>query len=138
MPFFGQEHMLKAQAKGPLTEEAYQKALESDLRLSRLEGIDLTLTKHNLNALVAPSGDPAWLVDFVNGDAPGGGGCTSPAAVAGYPHITVPAGFVRGLPVGISFFGTAWSEPTLIRIAYAFEQASQRRRPPQYLPSVIL
>jgi amidase len=138
MPFFGQEHMIKAQARGPLTEEAYLKALESDLRLSRVEGIDMTLTKHNLNALVAPSGDPAWLVDFVNGDAPGGGGCTSPAAVAGYPHITVPAGFVRGLPVGISFFGTAWSEPTLIRIAYAFEQASLCRRPPQFLPSVVL
>jgi amidase len=138
MPFFGQEHMIKAQAKGPPTEEAYLKALENDLRLSRVEGIDLTRTKHNLNALVAPSGDPAWLVDFVNGDASGGGGCTSPAAVAGYPHITVPAGFVRGLPVGISFFGTAWSEPTLIRIAYAFEQASLCRRPPQYLPSVVL
>lgn len=138
MPYFGQEQMLKAQAKGPLDEAAYRKALDTSLRLSRAEGIDMAITRHNLTALVAPSGDPAWLIDLVNGDAPGGGGCTSPAAVAGYPHITVPAGFVHGLPVGLSFFGPAWSEPALIRLAYAFEQATHYRRPPRYLPTVEL
>lgn len=138
MPYFGQEQMLKAQAKGPLEEAAYRKALDTSLRLSRAEGIDMAITRHNLTALVAPSGDPAWLIDLVNGDAPGGGGCTSPAAVAGYPHITVPAGFVHGLPVGLSFFGPAWSEPALIRLAYAFEQATHYRRPPRYLPTVEL
>lgn len=137
MPYFGQEQMLKAQAKGPLDEAAYRKALDTSLRLSRAEGIDMAITRHNLTALVAPSGDPAWLIDLVNGDAPGGG-CTSPAAVAGYPHITVPAGFVHGLPVGLSFFGPAWSEPALIRLAYAFEQATHYRRPPRYLPTVEL
>jgi amidase len=137
MPFFGQEHMLKAQEKGPLSDEDYQKAVETNHRLSREEGIDLILQQHNLDAVVAPSGSPAWLVDFVNGDSPGGGGCTSLPAVSGYPHITVPAGLVSGLPVGISFFGPAYSEPTLLRLAYAFEQASKLRRPPQYMQSCI-
>jgi amidase len=132
MPYFGQEHMLKAEAKGLLTEEAYLKALETNHRRTRAEGIDKLLGEHTLQAIVAPSGDPAWLVDPINGDAPGGGGCTSPAAVAGYPHITVPAGLVCGLPVGISFFGAAWSEPVLIRLAYAFEQATKFRKPPEY------
>ena len=132
MPFFEQEHMLKAQKMGPLTEEAYRKALETNRRVSRAEGIDKALQEHQLDALVAPSGDPAWLIDRINGDSPGGGGCTSPAAVAGYPHITVPAGRVYGLPVGISFFGTAWSEPILIRLAYAFEQATHARCAPAY------
>lgn len=138
MPYFGQEHMLKAQEKGPLTEEAYLKALESGQRLARAEGIDAVLQKHNVQALVAMSGDPAWLIDFVNGDSSGGGSCTTPAAVAGYPHITVPAGQVCGLPVGLSFMGGAWSEPVLIKLAYAFEQATKARRAPQFLNTVIL
>ena len=132
MPYFGQEHMLKARKKGPLTDEVYRKALETNHRLTRAEGIDKLLQEHNLQAIVAPTGDPAWLIDYVNGDTPGGGGCSSPAAVAGYPHITVPAGLVCGLPVGLSFFGAAWSEPTLIRLAYAFEQATQARQSPNF------
>jgi amidase len=138
MPFFGQEQMLKAQEKGALTEEAYLKALETNHRLAREEGIDKVLQHHNVQALVAMSGDPAWLVDFVNGDSPGGGSCTSPAAVAGYPHITVPAGQVHGLPVGLSFFSAAWSEPVLIRLAYAFEQATKVRQLPAFQPSITI
>ncbi|HSF82792.1 MAG TPA: amidase [Anaerolineales bacterium] len=137
MPFFGQERMLKAQEKGPLTDEAYLKALETNHRLARAEGIDLTLQKHKLDAIVAPTGGPAWLIDYVNGDHYGGGS-SSPAAVAGYPNITVPAGYVYGLPVGISFIGTAYAEPTLLRLAYAFEQITRVRQPPQFLPSVDL
>jgi amidase len=136
MPLFGQEHMLKAQEKGPLTDEAYRKALETNHRLSRAEGIDAVIAQHRLDAFVAPSGDPAWLVDVVNGDSYGGGGCTSLPAVSGYPHITVPAGMVRGLPVGISFFGPAYSEPVLLRLAYAFEQATRARCAPRFLPTV--
>ena len=135
MPYFGQEHMLMAQARGPLTEEKYLRALADCRRLARDEGIDATLAKHQLDAIVAPSGGPAWLTDYVNGDHYGGGSST-PAAVAGYPSITVPAGYVCGLPVGISFIGPAWSEPALIRYAYAFEQATQVRRAPQFVASV--
>jgi len=137
MPYFGQERMLKAQEKGPLTDDAYLKALETNHRMARDEGIDATLKKHKLDAIVAPTGGPAWLIDYVNGDHYGGAS-SSPAAVAGYPNITVPAGYVFGLPVGISFFGTAYSEPTLLRLAYAFEQATQVRRPPEFKPSVEL
>lgn len=137
MPHFGQERMLAAQGKGPLTEPAYIKALETNLRLTRDEGIDKTLCDHQLDAIVAPSGGPAWLTDWVNGDHYGGGS-SSPAAVAGYPNITVPAGYVHGLPVGISFFTGAFQEPTLFRIAYAFEQATKVRRPPMFLPTANL
>ena len=135
MPYFGQERMLQAEAKGPLTDEAYLKALETNHRLSREEGIDAALRQHNLDALVAPSGAPAWLTDLVNGDLYSGGGVSAPA-VAGYPHITVPAGYISGLPVGISFFGGAYQEPVLLRLAFAFEQALPVRQPPRFLPSI--
>jgi amidase len=134
MPYFGQERMLQAEAKGPLTDEAYLKALETNHRLSREEGIDAALQQHSLDALVAPSGAPAWLTDLVNGDLYSGGGVSAPA-VAGYPHITVPAGYISGLPVGISFFGGAYQEPVLLRLAYAFEQALPVRKPPRFLPT---
>jgi len=137
MPFFGQELFLQAQEKGPLTTPEYLEALQKNQRLSGPEGIDAVMNEHRLDALVAPTGGPAWVTDLVNGDH-FSGGCSTPPAVAGYPHITVPAGFVFGLPVGISFFGRAWSEPVLIRIAYAFEQATQRRYPPRFLPSADL
>jgi amidase len=137
MPYFGQERILKAEEKGPLTDEAYLKALETNHRLTREEGIDAMLQEHKLDALVAPSGAPAWLTDLVNGDLYSGGGVSAPA-VAGYPHITVPAGQINGLPVGISFFGGAYQEPVLLRLAYAFEQAAGRRQPPRFLPSVEL
>lgn len=133
MPYFGQERMLAAQEKGPLSSEAYRKALARNRRLTRAGGIDAALARHRLDALVVISGGPAWMIDLVNGDARNWDmESTSPAAVAGYPHITVPAGAIAGLPVGLSFFSTAWREPTLLRLAYAFEQARQARRPPRY------
>lgn len=134
MPYFGQELFTRAQKKGPLTDKAYRLALAKNHRLSRAEGIDATMLKHKLDAIIAPTGGPAWNTDLVNGDHFGGGSSTA-AAVAGYPNITVPAGYVFGLPVGISFFGKAYSEPTLIKMAYAYEQASMFRRPPQFLPA---
>ncbi len=135
MPYFEQDIMIKAEKKGPLTETAYKEALARNHRLTREEGIDAVISKYRLDAIVAPTTGPAWLTDWVTGD-PESGGCSSPAAVAGYPHITVPAGFVHGLPIGISFFGPAWSEPTLLRIAYSFEQATKKRRMPSFLPTV--
>ncbi len=129
MPHFGQELMELAQEKGPLTEAACTNALEANLRLARSEGIDATTRKHELDAIVAPTGGPAWLIDKVHGDY-GISGCSSPAAVAGYPHVTVPAGYVGGLPIGLSFFGAAWEEARLIRFAFAFERATQTRRTP--------
>jgi amidase len=139
MPYFGQELMLEAQEKGPLTSRKYLRALEKDLRLTRKEGIRAVMKEHRLDAITVPSGGPAWMIDLVNGDAINWDmESTSPAAVAGYPHITVPAGYIFGLPVGLSFFGRAWSEATLIKAAYAFEQASQVRREPQFLASADL
>ena len=135
MPWFGQEIFVQAQAKGPLTDRAYQLALQKSRRLSRAQGIDATLAKHRLDAIVSPSNAPAWLTDPVNGDH-FVGGSSSAAAVSGYPSITVPAGMLHGLPVGLSFTGAAWSEARLIRLAYAFEHATAARRAPRYLPSV--
>lgn len=137
MPYFGQDLFVKAQAKGPLTDKAYRDALAKDERLSRKEGIDFVMNKNKLDALITPTGGPAWTTDWINGDHFAGGYSTA-SAVAGYPHITVPAGYVFGLPVGISFFGRAWSEPTLIKFAYAFEQATKARRAPQFLPTAKL
>jgi amidase len=137
MPYFGQDLFVKAEAKGPLTSPAYRKALAKNHRLSRMLGIDAVMTKHRLDAMIAPTGGPTWVTDLINGDH-FVGGFSSAAAVAGYPHITVPAGYVHGLPVGISFFGGAWSEPVLIKCAYAFEQATKHRRPPTFLPTADL
>ncbi len=137
MPYFGQDLFIKAEAKGPLTSKEYVEALAKNQRLSRTEGIDAAMMKNKLDAMVAPTGGPAWPTDLLNGDH-FTGGYSSPSAVAGYPHITVPAGYVRGLPVGISFFGQAFSEPVLIKLAFAFEQATKFRRPPQFLPTADL
>jgi amidase len=137
MPFFGQEIFLQAEKKGPLTEKAYRDALAKDLRLSRKEGIDKTMDQHRLDALVSPTSGPACLIDLVDGDYGPGGSSTLPA-VAGYPHITVPAGYAFGLPVGVSIFGRAWSEPVLIRIAYAYEQATKHRRAPGFAASATV
>jgi amidase len=133
--FFGQEIMEQAEQKGPLTDKKYRAELAKNRRLMREKGIDATLTAHRLDAIVAPTQAPAALIDLVNGDPGGGGSFTAPAAVAGYPHVTVPMGFSNGLPVGLSFVGTAWSEPTLLRLAYAFEQAAPARQAPTFVPT---
>ncbi len=135
LSYFGQEEFLRAEKRGPLTDKAYLDALERCRRLSRAEGIDAVMDHHQLDAIVAPSGGPAGMTDLVYGDREVGGS-SSPAAVAGYPNITVPAGDILGLPVGISFFGRAYSEPVLLKIAFAFEQATKHRKPPKYLPSI--
>jgi amidase len=134
MPFFGQDLFLKAQGKGSLYAKEYLDALDKCRRLTRAQGIDAVMDQYKLDALLAPTGAPAWLTDHIDGDHDLGGSSTPPA-VAGYPHITVPMGFISGLPVGLSFFGRAWSEPTLIKLAYAFEQATQHRRSPRFLPT---
>lgn len=135
MPYFGQDTFIRAAKKGGLDSQEYLDALANNHRYSRAEGIDAVMKEHKLDALVAPSGDVAWLTDCIKGDN-SGGSFTSPAAVAGYPHITVPAGAVYGLPVGISFVASAWSEPKLIEIAYAYEQASNLRRAPMFAKSI--
>jgi amidase len=135
MPFFGQEILEMAQKKGALTSPAYRKALTTCRTRSRTAGIDAVMTRHRLDAIVAPTGSPAWPIDLVNGDH-FIGASSGPAAIAGYPNITVPAGFVQELPVGISFMGRPWSESKLIALAYAYEQATKHRRPPQFLPTL--
>ena len=137
MPYFGQDLFIKAEAKGPLSEKAYIDALEKNHRLARTEGIDALMDKFQLDAVVAPTAGPACLTDLLNGDH-FTGGSSNAAAVAGYPNINVPAGFVDGMPVGISFFGRAWSEPKLIKIAYGFEQMTRVRKAPQFLTSLDL
>ena len=131
MPHFGQEIFVTAQAKGSLTEREYRSAAARAKRLAGAMGIDAALKKNRLDAIVAPTTGPAWTTDLVNGDRYTGGAASQSAAMAGYPHITVPAGFVQGLPIGVSFIGTAWSEPSLIRFAYSYEQATKLRRPPK-------
>jgi amidase len=140
LKFFGQEILLMAEKKGPLTDAKYTAALARNRQMAGPLGLDAAMTAHQLDALVAPTGGPAWVIDLVNGD---GGTAAAPgpstmAAVAGYPHVTVPAGFFRGLPVGISFVGRAWSEQKLIALAYAYEQATKKRRPPSFAPSADL
>jgi len=137
MPYFGQDIFIKAEAKGPLSTKEYVDALEANHRLSRKEGIDSVMDQFHLDAIMAPTAGPAWLTDLANGDH-AAGGSSNAAAVAGYPDVTVPAGFVFGLPVGISFFGRAWSEPTLLKIAYGFEQTIQARKPPRFIPRLKL
>lgn len=137
MPFFRQEIFEQAQSKGGLSEPSYIEALADSKRMAGPEGIDAALAAHKLDAIVAITGGPAWPTDLITGDH-FLGGCSQPAAVAGYPHITVPMGYVFGLPVNMSLFSTAWTEPTLIRLAFAFEQLTQHRRAPQYLPTAPL
>ena len=135
MPYFGQENFLDAEKKGPLTTPEYIEAIQKNHEMAGKEGIDATMDKFELDAIVAPTGGPAWLTDIVNGDA-FGGGSSEFAAVAGYPNINVVAGFDFGLPVGISFFGRAWSEPVLLKLAYGFEQATKFRKAPRFLAHV--
>lgn len=135
MPWFGQDLFLEAEKKGPLTSKEYRDALRRNQRTMRDKGIDAVVRKHRLDAIIAPTGGPAWTTDWANGDH-FGGGSSSPAAIAGYPNITVPAGYVHGLPVGLSFFGRAWSEPVLLRLAFAYEQATRHRKPPKFLPTL--
>jgi amidase len=137
MPYFDQDIFLKSEQKGSLTAKEYLDALALNHRLSRAEGIDFVMDKFKLDALVAPTGGPAWITDLINGDH-ATGGSSSAAAVAGYPNINVPAGNLWGLPVGISFFGRAWSEPTLLKIAYSFEQLTHARQKPRFLPTIYM
>lgn len=132
LPYFGQERMIASQARGPLTDPEYLNAMSTIQRANREDGIDRLVREHNLDAIVAPTRDIPWPTDHIKGDRSDGGSSAGPAAIAGYPDISVPMGFVSGLPVGVSFFGRAWSEPTLIKVAYAYEQVTQHRRAPAF------
>ena len=136
MPFFGQERLIASQESGSLSDEAYLEAVGTIQRMTREDGIDALMEEHGLDAIVAPTAGPAWLTDHIVGDRLDGGFSAGPAAIAGYPDITVPMGFVSGLPVGVSFFGRRWSEPVLLGIAYAYEQATNHRQAPRFLESV--
>ena len=136
MPHFGQERMIASEARGPLTDEAYLNAKRTIQRANREDGIDALMDEHQLDAIVAPTRDLPWVTDHIKGDRLDGGSSAGPAAIAGYPDISVPMGFVSGLPAGVSFFGRAWSEPVLIRIAYAYEQATRQRRAPTFAPTL--
>ena len=137
LPFFGQDILEMAQKKGPLTDPKYRQARATCVRYARTLGIDAVMTRHRLDALVCPTSGPATLIDLINGDY-GSGSSSSGPAVAGYPHITVPGGYVFGLPVGMSFIGRAWSEPTLFKLAYAFEQATKQRKAPGFAATADL
>ncbi len=136
MPFFGQERMIASEARGPLTDEVYRNAVRTIQRGNREDGIDALMEEHDLDAIVAPTRDLPWVTDHIKGDRLDGGSSAGPAAIAGYPDISAPMGFVSGLPAGISFFGRAWSEPTLLRIAYAFEQETNHRQAPTFAPTL--
>jgi amidase len=132
LQYFGQELFIQAEEKGPLTDAKYTEDLRKNQQLAREQGIDAVMIKNRLDAIIAPTNGPAWVTDYLNGDHFAGSSSTA-AAVAGYPNVSVPCGYVSGLPIGISFFGRAWSEPTLIKIAFAYEQATRYRRPPRFL-----
>ena len=132
LKYFNQHYLEMASEKGDLGDEAYREALAGLMKGSREEGLDRIMNEHNLDAIMAPTGCPAWKTDLINGDSDQLGS-SSPAAQAGYPNITVPMGFIGELPVGISFFGRAWSEPVLLEIAYAYERATMFRKPPEFL-----
>ncbi|MFI5010679.1 MAG: amidase family protein, partial [Solirubrobacterales bacterium] len=133
MPYFAQETMIKAQAKRGLASPEYRRARATCLRWARTLGIDAVMARHRLDAIVCPTQAPAWPIDLANGDPAGIGNCTTPAAIAGYPHITVPMGYTLELPIGLSFFGKAWSEAVLLKAAFAFEQATHARHAPRFL-----
>jgi amidase len=133
MPFFGQQLLIQAESMGTLTDTDYLDAIDTIQRLTREEGIDAVMDEHSLDAIIAPTAGMASLTDHILGDRFDGGLSSLPAAIAGYPDITVPMGFVSELPIGVSFFGRAWSEPTLLKIAYAYEQATKHRSPPKFL-----
>jgi len=136
LSLFGQELLAGSQERGPLTESRYIEALGHSHRLSRREGIDRVMEAERLDAIVGPTSGPAGLLDPLGGSTGSGGGCSTPSAMAGYPNMTLPMGFIFGLPVGISLFGRAWSESTLIRLAYGYEQATRHRRPPKFLATI--
>ena len=135
---FGQEFFIQAQAKPGLTDKAYLAARAKCIEITRTKLLDKVMAEHKLDAFVAATNGPAWLIDLVNGDAGGGVSCSTLPAVSGYPHVTVPAGLVHGLPVGLSFFGKPYSEGKLLGYAFAYEQSTKHRVPPRYLPTVEL
>jgi amidase len=136
MPLFGQELFVQSEKTKGLNDAEYRKALATARRLAGPEGVDMLLKTHKVDALVAPTTGPAWLIDVVNGDQYTGGGASSLPAVAGYPHLTVPMGMVKGLPIGLSFIGPAWSDAEILSLGYAYEQRTRARPVPRYLRSI--